>query len=120
MGRRKKIKPVRILRGNRTRWDHSSRVIGKAVSWASHKQYRDLDPSIVTSRHKKTMTKMVRVMRSRCFRRNRKKPRTQASWRQLQIQAERMIKFTVQDLTTHRRLQGPGGWPGNLHRLCLL
>lgn len=65
------MKPVRILRGNRTRWDHSSRVIGKAVSWASHKQYRDLDPSIVTSRHKKTMTKMVRVMRSSCFRRNR-------------------------------------------------
>lgn len=55
---------------NRTRRDHSRRVIGKAGSLASHKPYRDLDPSIVTSRHRKTLTKMVRVMQSSCFRRN--------------------------------------------------
>lgn len=57
-------------KGNRTRRDHSRRVIGKAGSLASHKQYRDLDPSIVTSKHRKTMTKMMRVMQSSCFRRN--------------------------------------------------
>lgn len=51
-------------KGNRTRRDHSRRVIGKAGSLASHKQYRDLDPSIVTSKHRKTMTKMMRVMQS--------------------------------------------------------
>lgn len=68
---KRKMKPVRILRGTgaTSQWDHSRRVMGKALGWASLTQCRELDPepSIVNARHKKTMTKMERVSQSKLF-----------------------------------------------------